>query len=269
MEFGICIQSVVPVRSEPSHRSEMVTQVLFGELIRIILHEKEWIRVQLAYDDYQGWICEPQYQVLTETEFLDLFNKETAVTTDLVQLLSNETRKSILPVLLGSSLPGFDGKKFIISGETYFFEGQVSGSVQSNAEPVSPGLATSGQSIANDALLYLNAPYLWGGRTPFGIDCSGFVQMVYKLRKIRLLRDAWQQATQGEALNLITEAEPGDLAFFDDVEGNIIHTGLIIDKTHIIHASGRVRIDPIDHEGIFNEELQNYTHRLRVIKRIV
>jgi len=237
----------------------MVTQILFGELIRVILHEKEWVHVQLAYDDYEGWLCEPQYLALTEAEFLDLFNKESAVTTDLVQLLSNDTRQSIFPLLIGSSLPGFDGKNFVIRGETYSFEGQVSGA----------GSFPSGQDIANDSLFYLNAPYLWGGRTPFGIDCSGLIQMVYKLRKIKLFRDAWQQATQGETVNLITEAEPGDLAFFDDLEGTIIHAGLMIDKTHIIHASGRVRIDPIDHEGIFNEELHRYTHHLRVIKRII
>lgn len=259
MEFGICIQSVIPVRAEPAHRSEMVTQVLFGELIRVILHEQEWVKVQLAYDDYEGWIPESQFMSLTESEFLELFNKETAVTNDLVQLISNDSRQRIFPVLLGSTLPGFDGRNFIIHGETYSFEGQVSGD----------GSIPSGQDIANDALFYLNAPYLWGGRTPFGIDCSGFTQMVYKLRKIKLLRDAWQQATQGEPVNLITEGEPGDLAFFDDMEGTIIHTGLMVDKTHIIHASGRVRIDPIDHEGIYNEELQIYTHRLRVLKRII
>jgi cell wall-associated NlpC family hydrolase len=267
MEFGICIQCVIPVRAEPNHRSEMVTQILFGELIRVILHEKEWARVQLAYDNYEGWLCDSQYLALTETEFVDLFNKETAVTTDFVQLLSNNSRQSIFPVLLGSSLPGYDGKKLIIGGETYSFEGQVSGTGDQAMNPAE--YLPSGQDISNDSLFYLNAPYLWGGRTPFGIDCSGLIQMVYKLRKIKLFRDAWQQATQGETVNLITEAKAGDLAFFDDLEGTIIHTGLMIDKTHIIHASGKVRIDPIDHEGIFNEELHRYTHRLRVIKRII
>jgi cell wall-associated NlpC family hydrolase len=121
----------------------------------------------------------------------------------------------------------------------------------------------------NDALLYLNAPYVWGGRTPFGIDCSGFVQMVYKMKKIKLLRDASQQASQGEVISLLGEAEPGDLAFFDDAEGKITHVGLLIDRSHIIHCSGKVRIDVLDHEGIYNEAVQKYTHKLRLIRRIV
>jgi gamma-D-glutamyl-L-lysine dipeptidyl-peptidase len=261
MEFGICLQSVIPVRAEPSHRAEMVTQVLFGELYRIISHDKDWVRIQLSYDDYQGWITVSQNQELSETEFVDLNIKEAAVTIDLVQLVTNDSNQTILPVILGSSLPGYNSGKFLIHGDTYAFEGQVSGgSVQA---------AVSGKKIIGDALLYLNAPYFWGGRTPFGVDCSGFVQMVYKLSKIKLLRDTWQQATQGESVNLISEALPGDIAFFDDIEGNIIHTGIITDKTHIIHASGRVRIDAIDHEGIFNAEIQRYTHRLRAIKRIL
>jgi cell wall-associated NlpC family hydrolase len=115
----------------------------------------------------------------------------------------------------------------------------------------------------------LNAPYLWGGKTPFGIDCSGFTQMVYKLNGYHLSRDASQQATQGEALSFIEESEPGDLAFFDNEEGNIIHVGIIMENNYIIHASGKVRVDRLDHLGIFNPETQKHTHKLRVIKKII
>ena len=123
--------------------------------------------------------------------------------------------------------------------------------------------------LVETALLYLNAPYLWGGKTPFGIDCSGFTQMVYKLNGHRLKRDASQQATQGEALSFIEESEPGDLAFFDNAEGAITHVGIIMKDHYIIHAHGKVRIDRIDHTGIFNYEKRTHTHKLRVIKRIV
>jgi gamma-D-glutamyl-L-lysine dipeptidyl-peptidase len=115
----------------------------------------------------------------------------------------------------------------------------------------------------------LNSPYLWGGKTPFGIDCSGFTQMAYKLAGIKLRRDAWQQAEQGHTINLLEETEPGDLAFFDNDEGNIVHVGIILRDHKIIHAAGKVRIDSIDHYGINNKELKKYTHKLRLIKRMV
>jgi len=123
-------------------------------------------------------------------------------------------------------------------------------------------------NLVRTAYKFLNAPFLWGGRTPFGVDCSGFTQMVYKINGYQLFRDAHQQASQGEVLSFIEECEPGDLAFFDNEEGEIIHTGILTDRKRIIHASGKVRMDVIDQEGIFNLELKRYTHRLRIIKRV-
>jgi hypothetical protein len=269
MEFGICLQSVIAVRREPSHRAEMVSQVIFGELFRIMGKEDNWLRVRLAYDNYEGWIDEKQSFPLDEDEFIGLINADTPVSLDLVQLLSNETRRSIIPIPLGSSLPGIADHRFSVGRELFSFDGLVaeSGSIETANTPQDRQKAK--QTLIDDAMLYLNAPYLWGGRTPFGIDCSGLTQMVYKLKKIKLLRDAAQQATHGEPLNFISESEPGDLAFFDDEEGNIVHVGLMVDRNRIIHASGKVRIDIVDHEGIYNEDVKQYTHKLRVIKRII
>ena len=117
--------------------------------------------------------------------------------------------------------------------------------------------------------MYLNSPYLWGGKTPFGIDCSGMVQMVYRLNGYQIQRDASQQAMEGEALSFIEESEPGDLAFFDNEEGRIIHVGIIMEDNHIIHAHGKVRIDRLDHLGIYNVDTKRHTHKLRVIKKII
>ena len=134
------------------------------------------------------------------------------------------------------------------------------------------GLTTPGfvkkEKITENALIYLNAPYLWGGRTPLGIDCSGLTQMIYRLQGIDLPRDAYQQAKVGTTLSFIEESEPGDLAFFDNEEGKVIHVGIILKDNHIIHASGKVRIDRIDQQGIFNSEIGNHTHKLRLIKSI-
>jgi hypothetical protein len=268
MEFGICLQSVAALRAEPTHKSEMVSQLLFGELFRIIANENNWLFIRLAYDNYEGWIDQRQSFPLEEEEFIRLIHADTPASLDLVQLLSNEKQQTVIPVLLGSSLPGIESQKFTICGDIFAYEGMIT---DAGTLPATSTLEQqkARQAIIDDAMLYLHAPYLWGGRTPFGIDCSGFTQMVFKLKNIRLLRDASQQATHGETINLITEAEPGDLAFFDDEEGKIVHVGLMIDKSQIIHASGKVRIDNIDHEGIFNPEENRYTHKLRLIKRIV
>ena len=95
------------------------------------------------------------------------------------------------------------------------------------------------------------------------------MQMVYKLNGRNLLRKAQEQATQGTALSFIEESEAGDLAFFDNSEGVIDHVGLIMDNNYIIHVDGKVRIDRLDHTGIYNMEKGNYTHKLRVIKKII
>jgi cell wall-associated NlpC family hydrolase len=124
------------------------------------------------------------------------------------------------------------------------------------------------EQLIETALMYLNAPYLWGGKTPFGIDCSGFTQMVYRLNGFKLMRDASEQAKQGDALSFIEESTPGDLAFFDNKEGAITHVGIIMENNHIIHAHGKVRIDRLDQTGIYNADLRTYSHKLRVIKSI-
>ena len=269
MESGICLHSVIPVRAEPSHKSEMITQVLFGELYQVMEKENSWYKIKLAFDDYEGWIDILQSDLLDEQEYARLSCAETSVTLDLVQLLSHETGKSMLPLIIGSSLPSFDGRQIHVGPDVYCYEGLVSESILQAGMKSSGSKVRTSHQLIEDAMLYMHAPYLWGGRTPFGIDCSGFVQMVYKIQGLKLLRDASQQAAQGEIISLLAEAEPGDLAFFDDAEGNITHVGMLIDPQRIIHCSGKVRIDALDHEGIYNVKLQKYTHKLRLIKRIL
>jgi cell wall-associated NlpC family hydrolase len=160
---------------------------------------------------------------------------------------------------LGSSLPHFKDRTCRLGPTAYRFEGNVK----------CPEKLLTTKGIAENAYMYLHSPYLWGGRTPFGIDCSGFTQMVYKLAGIKLKRDAWQQAEQGSLIHLVDEARQGDLAFFDNDEGRIIHVGIVLPNNKIIHASGKVRLDSLDHHGIFNQETKKYTHNLRLIKRFV
>lgn len=252
--FGICNLSIIPLRSEPSDRSEIVSQVLFGEHFEIIETDRQWAKIRLQYDDYEGWIDSKQFQPVSEENFTRLSKEAIILNSDLVQYVT-ATNNALLPITIGASLSFLNHNDINI--ENYEFEGfKVSGK-----KPKGDLVTTS--------YLYLNAPYLWGGKTPFGIDCSGFTQMVYKLNGYKLLRDASQQATQGEVLSFIEESEPGDLAFFDNEEGKIIHVGIMLENNYIIHASGKVRIDRLDHLGIYNAEQNRHTHRLRVIKKMI
>lgn len=255
--FGICNLSVVPVRKEPSDRSEIVTQLLFGDQFEIKDKQKQWRRIITTYDDYEGWIDEKQFLPLEFNEHHALLKAGTYVAKDLVQVMSNSGR--VFPVLLGSSFPAYKDKGMKFAEEEFLYEGQAKLMERSEDK----------NTLVENAFLYLNAPYLWGGRSPFGIDCSGFTQMVFKLNGIVLKRDAYLQAEQGLTLNFLEEAKAGDLAFFDNEEGRIIHVGIVLSENKIIHASGKVRIDRIDHQGIFNVETRRYTHQLRVIKRLL
>ncbi len=255
MNYGICNLSVIPLRMEPNDRSEMVSQVLFGEHFKVIDKSKQWRKIRLSYDKYEGWIDEKQYLEISK-EYYQLLDKATInVTSQLVNFISDKNNE-LIPIVLGATLPSFKDGQFKISEKEYTFDGQVTTKKGTK------------DAIIKTTFLYSNAPYLWGGKTPFGIDCSGFTQMVYKINGIKLLRDASQQASQGEVLSFIEESEPGDLAFFDNKEGEIIHVGIIMANNYIIHASGKVRIDRLDQSGIFNEKLRKHTHKLRVIKKI-
>jgi len=259
MTQGICILSVVPVHSEPSDKSEIVSQLLFGEMFHVTELIGSWLKIRTVFDDYEGWIDKKQSCLLTADEFAVLNKDNTCVATDIVQLICNKTLNFYFPIVMGSSLPSLSEKNMIIAGYEYAYESECTNTLTK----------INGAKITEYAKQYLNAPYMWGGKTPFGIDCSGLTQVVMKLCGIHISRDAAQQSQQGKAVDFISEAMPGDLAFFENDENQIIHTGIILFNQKIIHASGKVRIDEIDHEGIFNNDLHCYTHKLRFIRRFV
>ncbi len=257
MAYGICNLSLIPVRLEPAHRSEQVSQLLFGESFQVIDRHGDWHKIRISFDHYEGWIHQSQYMPLGLPEYNELQKTISFLSYDLVQILVN--KQHILSLVLGSTLPWFRSGSCRLGTEDYSFEGSAK----------QPENNVSTRTIVENAFMYLNAPYLWGGRSPFGIDCSGFTQMVYKLCGMPLKRDAWMQAEQGQDIHLLDETQPGDLAFFDNEEGKIIHVGILTTKNRIIHASGKVRLDSIDHQGIFNSETKRYTHNLRLLKRLI
>ena len=255
MKFGICNINSVAIRKEPSNTSEMVSQLLFGETFKISEFNKKWIKILTDFDNYEGWVLANQFLKLEENQYIDINANNSYLSNELVTFISNQNT-NLQTLTLGSTLPFYKNSSFKLLEEKFEYDGEsLSGkSIKSN--------------LVRTAHLYLNTPFLWGGRTPFGIDCSGFTQMVYKLNGYSLFRDAYQQANQGEVLSFIEESEAGDLAFFDNEEGEINHVGIILANNHIIHCYGKVRIDRLDQSGIYNIDIKRHTHKLRVMKKI-
>ncbi|WP_265129383.1 C40 family peptidase [Chryseobacterium oranimense] len=238
MNKGICNVTVAPVRADSSDRAEIVTEILFGESADILEVNKNWTRIKMHYDGYEGWMDTKQLKPVTDEELAK--RKVTIVTEDFSSVLMN------------------DGKTLLSMGSEVEFPAVASRRSHDLRE-----------SIALAAKEFLNVPYLWGGKSFFAVDCSGFTQLVYKIHDIKLPRDTYQQAEVGVPLTFVEESQPGDLAFFENPEGKIIHVGIMLDNQKIIHASGKVRIDTLDSTGIFNKEMNKHTHKLRVIKNVL
>ena len=251
MLYGICPQSIVALRSAPNDESEMISQLLYGEHFKILEARKNWSRVRMAYDMCEGWVHNLQITQITEETYREIDTKgQLSYATDIVSHICSEENSMLQPIVLGSVLT----KSNPLNAS---FEGDAVNGLRDKS------------CLIETALLYLKAPFLKGGKTPFGIDCSGFSQMVYRINGYQLNRSAEEQSRQGDALSFIEESEPGDLAFFDNSEGVIDHVGIILKDNYIIHVNGEVRIDRIDHTGIFNTDKKLYSHQLRVIKKII
>lgn len=238
MRYGICNLSVVPMRKEPSHTSELVSELLFNDIYKIIGENDEWLKIQCMYDSYEGWIRKLQHNEITDNEFNEYISKE----------------KFIINV------PSINYENMVLSFGSKVFT-HVEGSI-----PLSKNYDSD--VLIESAFKMTNTPYRWGGKSIMGIDCSAFVQLCAKVAGYKLPRDASQQYDFGETINCLSEALPGDIAFFENKEHRVVHVGILLSKNIIIHASGKVRIDAIDEIGIFNNELNTHTHHLCKIKRL-
>ncbi|MFD2921465.1 NlpC/P60 family protein [Terrimonas rubra] len=253
MEYAIVTVPAAPVRRKPKHQAEMVNQLLFGEAVKILKAKNStWIKVRSLYDDYEGWLT---YHMIYPVKKSIAENPVHFVSTDLLAAITVKDVQMHIPA--GSSLR-VDAPEALPEGERFpFFNGTVVNT--DNAVP-------STELVLAYTKKWLNAPYMWGGRTPLGVDCSGFAQVIYKQMGIKLPRDAWQQAQGGQTIKKLKDATTGDLAFFDDKD-EIVHVGILLSPTDIIHAAGKVRIDTIDKDGIINVDTGKRTHSLRAIKR--
>jgi gamma-D-glutamyl-L-lysine dipeptidyl-peptidase len=258
MEYGICMLAIVPLRAEGSERSEMVSQLLFGETYQITEVQEKWVKIITAHDQYEGWMSRVQVSVINYESYLQLQSAAQALTTAPVTTITRKSDNSLVNLPAGCLLLLTDGGAINMNQE--LFEVAITNIKLPSYAAI---------DLLTYAKSYLNSPYLWGGRTHFGIDCSGFVQAVFKQLGVQLKRDASQQVEQGTVVDFLPEARLGDLAFFDNDEGRIVHVGIMLSNEEIIHASGRVKIDRIDGQGIYSEELRKHTHKLRIVKRMI
>jgi len=252
MKRFICENVFVPLRIAPAHRSEMLSQVLFGETYCILDKIDNWTKIITDFDGSSGWIDMDHLQQSGH----DTPEKSFILNRSLL-CYKNDNTKMILEAGCEIFDPDYKSHRFRIADHIY-----------TTANDFKESYVTINESLSDTAMRFINCPYIWGGRIAPGLDCSGFTQLVFKIHGITLPRNSWQQAENGEEITFITEARAGDLAFFGHAGGKITHTGIILSQGLIIHASGRVRIDPVDHLGIYKQEISNYSHKLIKIKRI-
>ena len=259
-QYGITNLALICMRAEPSHRAELVNQMLFGEPYEVLEQKGDWLRINTCFYPYEGWIDASLFAPMTENEYQEYMNSPREVVTNDIIFLTDLRIRFPFRVFLGSQYPK-SRDSFFYLGETKY---ELTYPSLEKKKKVPPR-----QTVIESAYLLTRAPYLWGGKTIAGIDCSGLVQVCFQAAGILLPRDASQQALIGESIDFIEEAREGDLVFFDNEEGKITHVGIICELNRVVHASGFVKIERIDQHGIYSYDFKKYTHKLRVIKRII
>lgn len=257
---AIVLHSIVPVRAEANEGSEQQTQLMFAETVDILEEQPRWLRVRNDADGQTGWVDFKMVTKLSdsEAEAVTKADKTTRVAMPMAYAVSENNGQTI-PLTAGTTLPDYKDGQFQILGVGFRIDPAM----------VAPQpLEMNATNLMNTVRFFLNIPYLWGGKNAMGMDCSGFSQVIHSLFGHHLLRNASEQATQGEPVVSLAEAQAGDLAFFDHEDGRISHVGIILDSERIIHCSGRVKVEKIDEQGIYStEQGGTYTHHLVSIRR--
>jgi cell wall-associated NlpC family hydrolase len=253
--LAICKLGMIPMRGDPKHKSEMVSMLLFGDVFTVLDSIDHWHHIRSHHDQYEGWIFSRSLHEVDQ-DFMNKYDSEKPVYSGELLSTANNGQKSYY-MGFGSRLPLFKNDHFYLANERIEYAREI---ITSKSKP-------SGTGILTIAKKYLHTPYLWGGRSLLGIDCSGFTQMVFAMNGIMLPRDASQQAEKGKKVASLKTAKAGDLAFFSETGHSITHVGILTGDGKIIHASDQVRVDKIDENGIFNGEIKGYTLKAALIKR--
>jgi len=256
---GTIILSLVAVRQSDNNQSEMISQLLFGELAEIVEERGNWFYIRNHSDNIKGWIDKKSIKILNDEEFELIRQSPTVRVSVPLSFCRKTTNRETIFLAGGSILSAINDSECIVADENYIV----------NTTDINLSNETSGEYIVFLASQYLNSPYLWGGKSLLGIDCSGLVQVIFSICGIQMPRKASEQVEVGEVVDFLSEASAGDLAFFEDESGSIAKVGIMMDSQRIIHSSGWVKIDQLDSNGIITERNGNSPHKLRVIKRIV
>ena len=277
VEYAVNCCTVTPVRQEPSEGSEQLTQLLFGEVCEVLDRLPRWTKIRSTLDGQEGWV---DFKMLSPAPISSQEVKgerlkvkgEGVISVPMAIATDMETGEELM-LTLGTRLPNYAHGTFEVLGKQYLIDPTCVSQPISNSpsgRPIGETLSYS-HNVCAIAQTLLNAPYLWGGKNAMGMDCSGFTQVVYSVFGINLLRNAREQITQGTVVPSLSDAQPGDLAFFDHADRdpkatNISHVGILLDNKTIIHCSGCVHIDTIDEQGIHLPDGE-LTHHLVQIKR--
>lgn len=264
MNSGICTLSAVPLRKEPSECSEMVSQLIFGDCYTVLEQQGNWLKICTSDCQYEGWLGIKYHLALDDNDFATLPQQQWLFVRDFMMIIGEKSSQQLFPIFAGCSFPMPNEQGIFHLGNKIFEIPNWNTDLKNHFNN-----SLAADDLLKFATIFLRAPYLWGGRTPAGIDCSGFSQLIYKSAGMIIPRDASQQVELGEPIDFASEMQVGDLAFFQNEEGRIIHVGMVCGKNKIIHASGQVRIDTLDEAGIFNVESGQYSHKLRIIKRLL
>jgi hypothetical protein len=258
IDYGVCRLALVPVRKGPGDSAEQVTQLLFGDHYEVwaVSPDRGWVSIKIITDQCEGWIDSRQHHSITPDYLEQITQADFKITTDIAATILY--KKSPMTIVMGSIVPISTSELFKIEEQLAF-----------NGEAKSLAQRRDFEFLKSVAFKYINAPYQWGGKSPFGIDAGGLVQMVFKIVGYSLARNIAQQAAQSKKVKSLDDARPGDVIFFSDKAGIPFHAGIFLEDDKIIHAAGRVRIDHLNEEGILNTETKIYTHHLSAIRRIL
>lgn len=265
-QFGICLLNYVPLRSTISHTSEMVSQLLFGETFTIEDKYTHWFKIQSSFDGYIAWVDSKQIQLISKEEYnICSLNSNHCFLIEDRNIVERAEDNSVFNLGMGSCLPLCKEGKSKIDSYTY----RTAQPILSASQIAEKNHPEKSKLLLELASKWLFTPYLWGGKTIAGTDCSGFTQTLFRLCGVYLPRDVKDQVKKGTTIDFIDVANEGDLLFFENELDELVHVGIYLGNKKVIHSSGYVKIDSVDHQGIYDHAKGAYTHHLRLIKRVL